>query len=130
MGSGNNRGKLPNTAKNVGEKVVPSVRNEAQSLRTTKETIQPNNKAPGELYYLVFCDDVTCRKTPKKDGSREYKEREAVRTGRHTPTKNDQEYPPGVALPCPPPFIRCIGYWETVGPKQRSLSALTPGGTL
>ena len=78
MGSGNNRGKLPNTAKNVGEKVVPSVRNEAQSLRTTKETIQPNNKAPGELYYLVFCDDGTCRKTPKKDGSREYKEREAV----------------------------------------------------
>ena len=54
MGSGNNRGKLPNTAKNVGEKVVPSVRNEAQSLRTTKETIQPNNKAPGELYYLFF----------------------------------------------------------------------------
>ena len=47
-------GKLPNTAKNVGEKVVPSVRNEAQSLRTTKEAIQPNNKAPGELYYLVF----------------------------------------------------------------------------
>ena len=78
MGSGNNSRKLPNTAKNVGEKVVPSVRNEAQSLRTTKETIQPNNKAPGELYYLVFCDDVTCRKTPKKDGSREYKEREAV----------------------------------------------------
>ena len=79
MGSGNNRGKLPNTAKNVGEKVVPSVRNEAQSLRTTKETIQPNNKAPRRtLLFGFFCDDVTCRKTPKKDESREYKECEAV----------------------------------------------------
>ena len=38
--------------------------------------------------------------------------------------------PPGVGLPCPPPFIRYRDYWETVGPKQRSLSALTPGGTL
>ena len=32
--------------------MVPSVGTEAQSLRTTEETIQPNNKDPGE--YILF----------------------------------------------------------------------------
>ena len=50
------------------------------------------------------------------------------RTGWHTPTKNSQKYPPGVWIPCPlpAPFIKCRGYWETVRPKQRSSSSLTP----
>ena len=57
---------LPNTAENVGEKVVPSVGTEAQPLPTTEETIQPNNKAPRRIhiiwFFCFFCDDGTCNK--------------------------------------------------------------------
>ena len=60
--------------------MVPSVSTEAQSLRTTEETIQPNNKAPRRIhiiwFFCFFCDDGTCNK--EKGVRREYKEREAV----------------------------------------------------
>ena len=50
--------------------MVPSARTEAQSLRTTEETIQPNNKAPRRIhiiwFFCFFCDDGTCNKTPQK----------------------------------------------------------------
>ena len=69
---------LPNTAENVGEKVVPSVVTEAQSLRTTEETIQPNNKAPRRTILSgSFASFVMTVPAIKKKGGRwEYKERE------------------------------------------------------
>ena len=44
-----------------------------QQKKQYNQTIKPQENS-----IICFCDDGTYRKTPKKDGSREYKEREAV----------------------------------------------------